>query len=116
MLRMFIFYFEYFQSYKKNFAIILIYPFLILEPPFSEYIVLLNSVTSAIVESNFFLVNINIKTNVKFTPQKRKKVLSRCELSRFSTFAFDFRVFQLHNAKNLCLSYKIIHTKFLNVF
>ncbi len=49
--------------------------------------------------------NRDFLTNVKFTPQKREKVLSRLELYN----AKMFRVFQLHNAKNLC--FKIIHTK-----
>ena len=41
-------------------------------------------------------------TNVKFTPQKREKVLSRLELHEVpkrENFSFDFRIFQLHNAK-----------------
>ena len=62
-------------------------------------------------------------TKGKFTPQKREKKLSRCELHEvpwtrnFRVFTFSrfrvltFRVFQHNNGKNVCLSYKIVKIK-----
>jgi hypothetical protein len=50
---------------------------------------------------------------MKFMPQKREKGLSRSV--NFMKFlereVFAISGFQLHNAKNLCLSYKIIQIK-----
>jgi hypothetical protein len=67
-------------------------------------------------------VNTVILTKVKFTPQKREnakidfRVVNFMKFLEREIFAFSrFRVLalrvQLHNAKNLCLSYKTIKIK-----
>ena len=58
---------------------------------------------------------------MKFTPQKREKVLSRCELHEVpkrEKFAFDFRVFalrifQFHNA-NMITAFRVSHLELHN--